>query len=195
MFRLIKFYKIIRKPEKLSAYQKRLIGGVFEHGAFGIKKSEKKATSWYLKAAEEGDVHAMGLVGRNYFAGYQDGKQRITKQIEALYWLTKGARAGGRVAQAWLGYLYHNNGNATSADLKRAYYWYSQAAKQGDPLAEFYLYEMYKFGDYVKKDDEKEIYYLKRSASRGFPLALNYLSHYSSLNDLAEKVLGENENE
>lgn len=74
-------------------------------------RSDEKAEYWTLKAAEQGDVTAIGC---QYYYGYE-----VEKSYEkALEWYTKAAEMGNARAQYCLGSLYHDGQVAMQSYLK-----------------------------------------------------------------------------
>ncbi|GHV48269.1 hypothetical protein AGMMS49546_38690 [Spirochaetia bacterium] len=102
----------------------------------------EKAIYWCLKAAEQGDVEAQGLLGEHY---NMDSEPRDYDQ--AIYWFTKAAEQGDVVAQYNLGCMYHN----IRKDKNKAIYWCTKAAEQGNAQAKEKLekWEQHSGGCYV----------------------------------------------
>lgn len=80
-----------------------------------------------LKAAEEGDVDAIGKVADDYIHGYN-----IESNPEkAAYWTAKLANANDSIGQSNLA-LFYAKGYGVERDFEKAAYWAKKAAENGD---------------------------------------------------------------
>ncbi|MCH5180405.1 MAG: sel1 repeat family protein [Erysipelotrichales bacterium] len=101
----------------------------------------KKATEWYMKAAEYDNVTAQIYLGICYENGLG-----VTKDYKrASEWYLKAAEKGDATAQFYLGECYHY-GYGVNKDKKQAIEWYTKAAEQGDfdALAKLHYYKHFK---------------------------------------------------
>ena len=85
-----------------------------------------RAISYYLKAANSGNTHAMLNLARIYYTG--KGVSRNYK--EALKWFRKAAEYDSGVAMYNLGYMYLK-GKGVEKSAESALRWYSAAAAKG----------------------------------------------------------------
>lgn len=90
----------------------------------------KKATEWYMKAAEYDNVTAQIYLG---FC-YENGLGVAKDYKRASEWYLKAAEKGDATAQYYLGECYRH-GYGVSKDRKKAIEWYTKAAEQGDIMA------------------------------------------------------------
>ena len=86
----------------------------------------RKATTWYKKAAEKGQVNAQTSLRVQFYRG--DGV--LQDFIEALLWFRKSAREGHHGGQYFLGRMYEN-GEGVPQNVIQAYGWLDLSAAQG----------------------------------------------------------------
>lgn len=101
------------------------------------KGKDKKATSYYLKAAKLGHLEAQFKTGYRYMNGYGVPKN----DIEAAKWFRKAAERGNADAQFYLA-LQYRYGKGVKEDNNEAFKWYQKAAEQGDRVAQKSLTEL-----------------------------------------------------
>jgi hypothetical protein len=120
----------------VAAAQTRL--GLLLMTGLGVPDQDSKgAFSEFLKAAKQGNVEAMYLVGVAYVTGYGvEGSHD-----EALKWARLGAQKGHAGAQYLLGTMYLHGWGVTS-DLPAATGWLLKAGAQGNAQAFELLAEM-----------------------------------------------------
>lgn len=121
----------------------------------GVPKDERKAVSWYRKAAEQGNAKAQHvLVGTMYDAG-----QGVSKdEQQAVSWYRKAAEQGYADAQVSLGNMYET-GQGVPQDAQQAVAWYRKAADQGYDRAQYNLGNMYFQGRGVPKDEQSAYFW------------------------------------
>jgi uncharacterized protein len=83
--------------ESGSAQAQMNLGTMYSKGD-GVKKDQKLAFSFYLKAAEQGIMKGQFLVGQMY----QDGEGTDKKPVEALKWFLRAAKQGDSNSQVML---------------------------------------------------------------------------------------------
>ena len=76
------------------------LGNLLQTGADGLKKDERKALQWHVKAADLGHVESQALVGFSYMNGSTAGKN----YSKAFDYLSLAADGGHRSARLNLGY-------------------------------------------------------------------------------------------
>ncbi len=91
------------------------------------------AVSYFLKAAEMGDMKAQAALGNCYLSG----KGVIENEAKAMEWYTKAAEQGDVESQYTLGLSHALNDN-----YETAIEWFSKAADQGHEKAMRYLQEL-----------------------------------------------------
>ena len=89
-------------------------------------KDYAKAFEWFMKAAEQGDIHAQFQVGSRY----DNGKGVEENYEKAFEWYMKAAKQGYSYAQFAVGSMYVN-GDGVEKNYEKAKEWLSYAAKQG----------------------------------------------------------------
>jgi len=162
------------------------LAGQYLTGEFNdIPQDYIKATEWYTKAAEQGNVDAQFHLGQLYALGRADyGSQpNYTKAIE---WYTKAAVQGNAYAQFDLGEIY-TEGSGVPQDYAKAAEWYTKAAQQGDSNADFILGENYKKGLGVPQDYAKAAEYFDEAignTGNSFPFPLGISAAEVNLGNL-----------
>ena len=101
------------------------------------KAKRKKATSYYLKAAELGSLEAQFKTGFRYMNGYGVPKN----DTEAIKWFRKAAEKGHSSAQFYLA-LQYRYGKGIKKDYNEAFKWYQKSAEQGSKAAQKSLIEL-----------------------------------------------------
>ncbi len=134
----------------------------------GISKNINKAFKLYLKAAKQGDVDGMFIVGGLYMQGHGT----VINQREAFKWLYKAAINGrsSKESQRILGQFFLS-GNNVPQSYKEALHWYELAAMGGDAEAQSELAFLYFTGKFVGKDYDKARHWFEIAARKGYPLA------------------------
>ncbi len=93
-------------------------------GDYYWKKNQiRNYTTWYVKAAENGDTTAQFALGFNYYKG--NGLEK--NYTNAIYWLTKVAERGNIDAQSYLWDCYSAEG--AQRDTVKAIYWLTKVAE------------------------------------------------------------------
>jgi TPR repeat protein len=94
---------------------------------WGQPQSYDEAFSWYYKAAEHGNDHAMENIGYNF----QYGIGVATDYAKARSWLYKAAALENSDAENQLGWMYQY-GQGVKPDDAKGVAWYRLAADQGN---------------------------------------------------------------
>lgn len=113
--------------------------GVIFHKGLSIKKDEKEAAIFFLRAAKQGHLQAQ----YNIAYMYEKGIGTTEKGKEAATWYLKAAEQGMKKAQLKVGDLYYD-GIGVERDLKKAAFWYKKVADKGS-LVGRKLYEKVQF--------------------------------------------------
>jgi TPR repeat protein len=100
-------------------------------GYFNEQNNTQSAMEWYRKAAEKGDSLAQWILGRIYWDGTGNGRDRV----QAEKWLTIAANKGNPYAQYLLGVV------KDDLDYQSSPIWFRKAAEQGIPSAQRKLAE------------------------------------------------------
>ncbi len=101
------------------------IGVIFLKG-LSIKKNDKEAAIFFLRAAKLGHLQAQ----YNIAYMYEKGIGASEKGKEAATWYLKAAEQGMKKAQLKVGDLYYD-GIGVERDLKKAAFWYKKVADKG----------------------------------------------------------------
>ncbi len=117
---------------------------------------EENEFKWNLKAAESGDLEAIGDV-----VDYYDMQGDLDN---AVLWCKKFIDGGGEDALFRMGRLYEF---AEPADMDKAVYWYKKAFSEGDTDAEVKLGKLYLEGDGLPKNEDKAVEIFKRNSANG----------------------------
>lgn len=95
-----------------------------------LKASQKEATDWYERAAEQGHPDAQLAVATQYYLGRGVDED----PARAASWYRKAADGGDVGAQYPIASMYEA-GLGVPQDLQQALEWYTMAARQGDVAA------------------------------------------------------------
>jgi len=140
------------------------------------------------KAAEHGNAHAQGILGRMYI----NGEEGVPKNDAlALSWARKSAEQGdvdGENVYADLltmGNLYTKAKNIPPPNPAEGFVWWQKAAAQGSPRAEVAVGDAYYFGLVVPRNIEEAIRWYGRAIKQ------NYGPAFSTLGKLLEDGAGD----
>jgi len=152
------------KWDRVSALQGNACGQLhlaehYEYG-FGVTQDQKEAVKWFALAANQGDVQAQYEFGHYYL--WKDWKDLK----KAIYWLTKGAKAGHGGARMDLAQFYEK-GEGVPWNEFEAIKWYVKASEKGESDANYCLYHIYENGKGVRKDKKLADEYLEKFLMTG----------------------------
>ncbi len=176
-----------------------MFGLAFEYGFEAIRKDTSIAFQWFLRAAQDGNTRAAGLVANDYFSG--DGIKKDSDQ--AFEWSKKAADQGdkmgmiipGQIAEKCAQYqtayqwyrkaaelgdyngmwnvgIFLLRGEGVTKDTREAAQWNMKAAIAGSATAAFNLAAQFMEGDGVPRNEESMINCLRRAADLGHPRAV-----------------------
>jgi TPR repeat protein len=169
----------------------------------GVAQDHAKAMEWGHKAAQGGDIEAMGWIGAAYLTG-----TIVTKDVgRALIWLERAAVRGNPASRVLLSLAYQGI-EGVPANPERARYWRDHlgtapevkseeellaAAKRGDTQAMTQLGSNKMNGRGMPKDEKQGIFWLGKAAGKGDPVAqvnlgVSYLNGNGVPKDDAEAV-------
>ena len=130
-------------------------GYIYDRGEHGVKKDDKKAFNWFLKAAELNHTVAIRYVIR----AYHDGLVEDEEGEEYLYWIEKGLELDIPEVYLQVGvYMYQDE------DYEMAFELLETASDEGLTVANHILAQMLIKGQGVEKDIERGIDYLREGA-------------------------------
>jgi len=134
----------------------------------GTPQNFQKAFSLYLKAAEQGDVDAMFIVGGMYMKGQGTG----VNTAEAFRWLYNAAINGrsSKESERILAEFFVTGKNVPQ-NYEEALHWYELAANGGDFEAQSELGYLYFTGKVGEKDYKKAAHWFELAARNDYPLA------------------------
>ena len=184
-------------PHAQYEYGRRLLTG--QKGAI---RSSKRAFTWFAKAAEQREPHAMAALGLYYERGLgvprsltkarkwyaaavdegNDDACQILVQMEAragnmsgaLHWLERMSDADSIPAQLMLAHM-HLNGTARNASPAEGIRYLRYAAMQGNGEACLMLSTCYATGKGVPRNDELMMGWLVNAAEAGNETAVGLL--------------------
>lgn len=128
----------------------------------GVAPCPEEAARWYLKAAEAGDVLAMGNLACKL---YEKGDRR-----EAVNWYRKAADAGLASAMCTLGRIYmyqKKEGTGITRDPRQGFRWFLKASQAGNAPAMSCLGEAYLDGLGVERNPQKAADWWRKGAELG----------------------------
>lgn len=138
-----KAYRLLSKSAKNNNIKAQLlIGGMYLYG-WGMKADHEKASYWYKKALNR--------------------KSRITKRKNTKKWMKEDFRK--------LATIYEGRSGGIKNYIE-AEYWYKKAAMLGDAFSQYFLGEIYNYGQgKVEKDNKKAYKWYIKAARQGYDLA------------------------
>jgi TPR repeat protein len=142
---------------------------MFSNGE-GVRRDDKEASSWYRKAAEQGNARAQFNLAKNY----ETGAGFVHDKGEALKWYVRAAEQNDEDAQLEAARLYGDQASSRY-DPAKARTWYGRAALNGKAEAQLALGVIYSKGRGVAIDSMR--------ASMWFKLASGYLSEGVAINN------------
>ena len=130
-------------------------GYIYDRGEHGVKKDDKKAFNWFLKAAELDHIVAIRYVIR----AYHDGLVEDEEGEEYLYWVEKGLELDIPEVYLQVGvYMYQEK------DYEMAFKLLETASDDGLTVANHILAQMLIKGQGVEKNIERGLDYLREGA-------------------------------
>jgi uncharacterized protein len=134
----------------------------------GAPQNINKAFKLYLKAARQGNVDGMFIVG----GLYMQGRGTLINKREAFKWLYQAAINGrsSKESQRIIGQFFLA-GNNVPQNYEEALHWYELAAKGGDAEAQSELAFLYFTGNFIEQDYERAKYWFDIAARNGYPMA------------------------
>lgn len=168
------------------------LGCLYEHGD-GVRKSQKKALSYYQKAAKKGSAAGLYRCGLELAAkGDHKGAYSCYQQAADVYYpeahnalgmalltgkgvkkdpatsarhFRRAAESGLAIAQFNLANAY-DNGEGLPQDYGEAAFWYRKAANQNEAEAQFCLGYFYEKGLGMEKDTAQALLWYRRAAEQ-----------------------------
>lgn len=136
-----------------------------EEQANELFRNERYAEAFPLrkKAAEMGNIIAIGNLGAHYFFGYGVEQDYET----ALKYYKQAADMGSAWAQNKTGFMY-NNGYGCEMNEAMAFSYFMKAAEQDDSEAQYWVGMCYKNGWGVPEDNEKAYSWFSKSHKNGY---------------------------
>ena len=139
------------------------LAGLCENG-HGVRKSLKKAFTWYEKAALQGHILAQYRMG-DFYEDFATTPVR-RNLAKAAEWYKLAVMQGNAKAQYCLGSLYYY-GNGVEQSTVEAVKWYLKAAMQGLVDAQCSMGFVYSHGYGVPRDNAMAIYWYEKAAMQG----------------------------
>ncbi|KAI8889409.1 HCP-like protein [Backusella circina FSU 941] len=109
------------------------LGYMYEN-AQGVKKDNKRALSWYLKASKYDNIDAQLRAG----VFYENGTGVTQNHKLAMEYYQKAAEQNSRDAQFNIGWMFYD-GKGVLQNYKTAIQWFIEADKQGHPQAKIFI--------------------------------------------------------
>lgn len=122
----------------------------------------EEAHRWQLRAAQNGNVTAMGIV-----AGDFELARGIPQDYsQAFFWYRKRAEQGDAEAEDNLGGMYED-GQVVQQSLSEAAFWYRKAAVQGSAYGQYNLACLYVEGRGLVQDYVQAAFWYRKAADQG----------------------------
>ena len=144
--------------------------GVMHLNGDGVPRDLEKSRTWLEKAAGQGNVRAMAMLGGMY-RGVQGHPSFVPDMKLATDWLKRAAEANDLEAMNQLGILHYDN-----KAYEQAFIWLRKAADRDHPESQSFLGDLYRFGRSVKQDYVEAIRWYEKSATRNYSHALYMLA-------------------
>jgi TPR repeat protein len=129
----------------------------------GVDKNDREGLAWFMRAALQGDLDALNMVGRCFENGW--GCEIDAARAAAHY--HQAADKGHAWAQYNLGHLYLD-GSGVPRDAQKAYRYYLSAAMQEHPRAMNLVGRCCEEGWGTPKDFAEASTWYRRSAEAGY---------------------------
>lgn len=156
------------------------VGYIYDRGEHGVKKDDKKAFEWFLKAAEMNHTEAIRYVIR----AYHDGLVEDEDGDEYLYWVEKGIELDIPEVYLQIGvFMFLDENYEEAFDLLEA------ASEAGVMVANSLLAIMLIRGLGVETDVEEAIAYLREGACCNDESCMNLLKEHRP--ELWKKIAAE----
>lgn len=189
----------LKAAEQGDATSMLFIGIMYEQGE-GVKKNNSQALAWYKKAAENGNETAKKYEKSLIKKGIKPEKQATTSASSSTYDFTfknptvsSSSTTKNRVSTSTSQVIdyrkmtteqlcneaskYYNGTNGVTKDRKKAFEIYEHAAKKGSVRAQYYIAEMYYYGEGIEKDEIVAYQWYNRAAENGDSIACNVLGN------------------
>lgn len=147
------------------------LGCKYRDGSEKLKKDYVKAFQYFEKAANQGDLYAMGELAICYKTGL--GGHR--NQNLAFQYCEKATKSGDPVHLYNMGYFYEV-GCGTECDRYSAFKWYLQAAEKGYVDAQYKVAKGYSYGEGTSSNLIKALYWFRKIEVQGFQIPNNELN-------------------
>jgi TPR repeat protein len=141
------------------------LGWDYDNG-IGVRKSFRRATYWYRRAAKQGNCIAQ----YNLSLAYLKGEGVKKSMVSSFRWNLEAAKAGYTDAELAAAWFYHN-GKGIRQDLSKARTWYLKAARKGNTSAMFSLGQI----AFDKKDFKEAVRWFSKAARKDHPRSNYYL--------------------
>ena len=133
----------------------------------GVTQQSEEAVAWYRRAAEAGDLLAMGNLGACFYErGDRPG---------AVVWHRKAAEAGLPSSMVQLGSFYGSGEGGVRRDEKEAIRWFLKAADAGNADAMLRIGLAYDDGIGVRQDPQEAVKWYRKGAESGNASCMNNL--------------------
>ena len=145
----------------------------------GVKKDQSRATSWFVKAADQGLPDAQLVLGHMYWTGR--GARRDTTR--AIDWLKKAVAQEHVRSMGLLGCIYLED-DPPNRDVTRGLQLLEKAVQKGSLVAMNKLGVMHWMGEHVKVDLLKAQHLLQQAADGNFVCGkISLARFYLDMND------------
>ncbi len=156
-----------------------------------IPENYPKALKFYLKVAQAGWRSAQYLVGFFYSHGAMNSNSPLTCSLQeipgvpldyakAVFWFTKAAEQGHKIAMRKLGYLYLHGGYGIQQNHEKAFAWYQKGANHCDAVSMRKLAYCYEDGIGTKEDIYHALEWYDKAAQCGDEVAKDILNKWKN---------------
>ena len=150
---------LIKAARSGEAHAQHLVAFILGQGTQSVSPDKEHAVEWLRKAADQGFVGSIYMLGYDYY--YGEGVDKDRDRGIAL--IRQAAGSGLPSAQYKLAELYRA-GTDMPQDFAVALDYFRQSAAQGNALADYALAAMAKRGQGMEADGEQAVAWLRKAA-------------------------------
>ena len=177
---ILKECKVIALKEPAYAVAEDLLGDFYLDG-YGGETNKDKASVWFKKAAEKGNINAAYSLA----VCYEDGEGGVeVDESKAIKLFEVCASAGFCQGRYDLGEAYENGDGGFEVDIPRAVGLYKESAEQGDPEAQDWLGYLYQNGtgdgppETISSDESLAVKWTTLAADQKYDRALYQMGKF-----------------
>ena len=163
------------------------VGMAYHQGAYMLPQDNKKALTYFLKAAERGHAVAQLFMAMGCMKYHDDNNDAV------MEWLMKAAENGERQAMYNLGISYHRGDLGGKVDVQKSFELFRRAAEKGYGASCARLATIYLNGeDGIEKNYAKAKFWALEAYGRGDEEDGSLFNHIANENDYIDGKVNTN---